>query len=158
MSEFKQTVVILRHGDAVDKDVDPERPLSSRGRQQAEVVGAWLARRGVAVGEARHSGKARARQTAELVGKALGLGDGAVRSTDGLAPNDDPGAVAAELETEGTSVALVGHLPHVQRLASLLLAGDGGRVSVEFPAAGAMLLGRDTGAWHLLAFVGADQL
>ncbi len=158
MNGFKQTLVIIRHGEAVSGAVNPDRPLSDRGREQAATVGRWLARSGIELDQIRHSGKTRARETAELVAAALDLTADVVRAVDGLSPNDEVGPVAADLQSDGASVAVVGHLPHVARLASLLLAADGERVAVEFPVAGAMVLGRDNGAWHLLAFVSAGRL
>jgi len=152
MHELTQTVILIRHGDTVDKEVDSDRPLTEEGQRQAASTGAWLARAGVSVDEIRHSGKVRARETAELVGVALGMPRERVRSVRGLAPKDDAGETAAGLRAEGSSVAIVGHLPHVANLASLLLAGEQDRMEIEFSPGAAMVLGRGDGAWHLLRF------
>lgn len=157
MTELTQTVILIRHGDTVDENVDSDRPLSEVGQRQAATTGAWLTRAGVSVDEIRHSGKLRARETAELVGVALGMTPERIRSVRGLAPKDEVGEIAAGLRAEGSSVAIVGHLPHVARLASLLLAGEQDRMETEFSPGAAMVLGRDGGAWHLLRFERPDE-
>ena len=86
--EFERIVILVRHGEALSKQEDPARPLSDRGRNRAETTARWLASIGLPVGEIRHSGKARARETAEIVAAALDAGE-RVREAEGLAPNDD---------------------------------------------------------------------
>ena len=53
------------------KDVDPERRLSDQGRADITRLVAWRVSSDVAVSRIWHSGKTRARQTAELVGAVL---------------------------------------------------------------------------------------
>ena len=58
-------VVLVHHGDAVGPDVDPRRPLSTRGLQQVERLARDASARGTRPQVVWHSGKLRARQTAE---------------------------------------------------------------------------------------------
>jgi phosphohistidine phosphatase len=76
---------------------------------------------GVRVARVLHSGKARARQTAEVWAGLLGVG---VEQTDGLAPNDDPTTWAERIAEEADDLMIVGHLPHLGRLAGLLVTGS----------------------------------
>ena len=63
-------VYLVHHADAVSPDVDAQRPLSERGRMHAERLAVESARRGVKPEVVWHSGKLRARQTAEALWRA----------------------------------------------------------------------------------------
>jgi len=153
-------VYLVQHGAALPAEQDPRRPLSEAGRAAVAKVAACLAARGsllVAppIVEIRHSGKLRAQQTAEILGQAL-CPQLRPQAVDHLAPDDDPGALQSELESrrnEDTALMLVGHLPHLARLAGLLLAGDAARSPVRFANAAVLRLsfGRDGWAvdWYL---------
>ena len=68
---------LVRHAHAGDAELwdgpDELRPLSGKGRRQAERLGAFLLRAGVRPDRIITSPKIRALQTAELIGAALGL-------------------------------------------------------------------------------------
>ncbi|CAE7463878.1 KIF15 [Symbiodinium natans] len=97
-----------------------------------------------------HSGKLRARQTAEAVAAAL-LADGweaICEERPGLSPNDEP-AAALELVEEGSSKVLVGHLPHMGKLAAAMVKSPAaaGRLGGLFHPAGGVALRRDGADW-----------
>lgn len=139
---------LVRHGEAKPEYEDPKRPLSDRGRREVEKVAHALYEKRVAVAEIVHSGKLRARQTAEIMARVLSPGR-RVRKITGLAPDDDPVLAKAELEAADAPVMLVGHLPHLGRLAALLVTGDGERSVVEFSPASAVCLSRVDGGWKV---------
>ncbi len=86
---------LCQHGDALGKDVDPDRPLSERG--VTDVCNMANALRGsIETAEIVHSGKTRSRQTAELLHERLAP-DAAIRAGEGLAPNDSVEAFAEKL-------------------------------------------------------------
>ena len=87
-----------------------------------------------------HSGKTRAAQTAAAWGEALGV---AVEAADGLAPRDDPAIWASRTAQTTADLMLVGHLPHLAKLAGLLVADDADRPVVGFRQGG--LVGLDLG-------------
>ena len=58
---------LVRHGEALSEHVARERPLSDKGKRDAAAMAAFLGRAGIRVAEVQHSGKARARETAELL-------------------------------------------------------------------------------------------
>jgi phosphohistidine phosphatase len=122
---------LVRHGDAVSERVDATRPLSDRGRAEIEAVAGRAAGLGWQPAEIRHSGLTRARQTAEILAGRLAPARG-VRAIEGLQPEDDPGRLAAECEALREPVMLVGHMPYMSRLASLLLLGDTRRDVIRF--------------------------
>ena len=84
---------LVQHGEALPKEVDSDRPLSDQGQQDVERLARFLANRGVRVSQVWHSGKTRARQTAELLAAALAPGVKA-EARAGLAPNDPTEAFA----------------------------------------------------------------
>jgi phosphohistidine phosphatase len=139
---------LVQHGEAKPEQEDPARPLTERGRGEIERVAAAAARAHMEVVEILHSGKLRARQTAELLAAALSPARG-VRAIAGLAPMDDPAAAHGLLEQAGAPTLLVGHLPHLSRLTSLLLAGNSTRDIVSFRMGAIVCLGRDEGAWRV---------
>jgi phosphohistidine phosphatase len=68
---------------------------------------------------------------------------------DGLAPADDPGRAKSEVEAAREPLMLVGHLPHLSRLASLLLVGDPGREIIRFRNGAIVCLVQGEGRWLL---------
>ncbi len=141
-------VYLVQHGQAKSEAEDAERPLSDDGIAAAKRMAAWAARSSVAVGEIRHSGKLRAAQTAEIFGARL-RPEAGVRAMDGLNPNDDVAPTAAALDGEYRDVMLVGHLPHLEHLASRLLIGRTGAKLVEFRNAGIVCLRREAEGWSV---------
>ncbi len=135
-------VYLVQHGEAEPKSVDPTRPLTERGRQEAQRVAAFAERLGIEVRQIRHSGKTRAEQTAAILGEALSPPDGVVAAS-GLAPLDDVQPVADALAQEPQPVMLVGHLPFMARLTGLLVTGDPDRSVVRFRNGGIVCLAHE---------------
>lgn len=148
-------VYLVQHGEAKREEEDPQRPLTERGRAEVEQVAAWLARAAVPVDAIEHSGKLRAQQTAELLAAALRPAGG-VRAVSGLAPRDDVRPVAERLGQGDERLMLVGHLPFMSRLASLLLVGDPERELVRFRYGGVVCLERQDAGWRLVWMVTPD--
>jgi phosphohistidine phosphatase len=114
---------LIRHADAIDLHPDRARPLSDRGREQVKTLAKFLERsEAFSPDEIWHSPLVRARETAELLAKALKF-PGACHEMDGLRPEDDPHEIARKLAKLDHSVALVGHEPHLSALGSLLVTG-----------------------------------
>ena len=74
---------LVQHGEALTKEADPDRPLSEAGRANVEHLAGFLAGRSLRVARVLHSGKTRARQTAEILAAALAP-DAPVEAGDGL--------------------------------------------------------------------------
>lgn len=130
---------LMRHGEA---EPAGERPLTALGRQQVEKVARAAGRAGAKPVRIFQSGILRAQQTAEILIQTLGLTE-APRKIAGLNPNDDPDTAMELLENLTVDVALVGHLPHVEALASLLILDDSSRALLLFPTAGMACLERN---------------
>ena len=149
---------LVQHGVAVPEAEDPARPLSAKGREEVARTAQVLARMDISVDAIRHSGKLRARQTAELIARSVKAAEGLVEAS-GLAPNDPAAPVAAELANAAHDLMLVGHLPHLARLASLLVAGRESPSAVEMHMGGVVCLERaPQGSWRVVYAVPPDLL
>lgn len=138
---------LVQHGEAKSEDEDPERPLTDGGAREVRRVADVAGRAGVVtVGRIVHSGKTRARQTAEAWGETFGV---AADEVEGLSARDDPSIWATQVASEQADVMLVGHLPHLARLTGLLVAGDAERPVVAFQHAGLVGLQRDATGWSV---------
>src|SRR5687768_1678123 len=113
---------LVHHGEAVGPDVDPSRPLSARGKQSVERAAAAAAARGAHPAVVWHSGKLRARQTAEAFWRACNaLAEFA--ATRDLQPEDSPMWIRDRLRAEPRDVLIAGHFPHLPGLLELLHGG-----------------------------------
>jgi phosphohistidine phosphatase len=143
------SIYFVQHGVAVPEQVDPNRPLSVEGRKEVQGIAAHLREVGVAVGKVCHSGKTRARETAQIFAEQLG--DGNLYEVSGMNPNDDVIRFAAGLKEDNTMY--VGHLPHLGKLVSYLVAGDENAGVVKFVNGGVVCVEKGTAgysiAWYL---------
>lgn len=139
---------LVRHGEAKAETEDPARPLSDRGREEVTRVARHVGTMGLQIAEIHHSGKLRARQTAEILAEYLSPTRGP-HEVEGLAPMDDPEEAQAEIEQAREPLMLVGHLPHLGRLASALLRGDPEPEIVHFKAGAIACLAKVDGGFRL---------
>jgi len=130
---------LVRHGEAKAEQEDPARPLSSRGRDEVDRVSRAAAKKGMAASRILHSDKLRAKQTAEILARNIIPSEG-ICEIKGLGPEDDPSLIKAELEASGKSLIVVGHLPHLNRLAAMLLNGNSSEQVIDFPTASVVCL------------------
>lgn len=109
---------LVRHGDAVPAETDPARPLSAKGEAEVEETAKELLAEGAQVSEIWHSGKLRAKQTAEIIARVLGVDK--VIEKKGLKPDDPATPIADLIRQTNKSILIAGHLPFIPKLASLL--------------------------------------
>ena len=128
---------LVHHGDAVGPEIDPRRPLSDRGRSDVARLAQEAASRGVKPALVWHSGKLRARQTAEAFWKACNaLAE--FSATRDLQPDDPPEWIRDRLRGESRDILIAGHFPYMPRLLSLLISAAPGTHS--FPPHGLVAL------------------
>ena len=144
-------IYLVHHADAVPSEVDARRPLSDRGRAQAQLLAFDAARLGVKPECIWHSGKLRARQTAEAFWSACNP-FAELKAVRGLQPSDGPALFREMLAEEDRDLLAVGHMPSLPRILSLLTSGNPDGTS--FPLHGVVALTRDDGplwteAWRL---------
>ena len=140
---------LVQHGEAISKSEDPNRPLSDKGRKDVGRMAAFLARTRPSISRVVHSGKVRAIQTALVFAETLGPGRTVEEATEGLAPDDSPAFVADVVNDWAEDTMLVGHLPHLTLLSSLLLTGKTDETIVHFQPGTVVCLKRDanSGGW-----------
>ena len=139
---------LVQHGEACATDVDPERPLTEQGKADVERLATFLKRAGVRVERVIHSGKLRARQTAD--GLASAIAPGVEAEERGMInPNDNPRAFDWQSESWNTNILVVGHLPFISRLVSHLLIDDVDRFIVAYQPGSIVCLEHADGQWQL---------
>jgi len=145
---FTMRIYLMQHGKPVAKEEDPERPLSQKGREEVSRIAEALKKSGMQVSQALHSGKKRAEQTAEIMLSKLNPG-GKLVLNESISPLDDPKKIASELSSISEDTLVVGHLPHLAKLVSLLVTGDQERPVVRFQQGGIVCLETDEqkGQW-----------
>ena len=128
---------LVHHGDALGPDVDPRRPLSSQGRAEVDRIAAQAAELGARPAIVWHSGKLRAKQTAEAFWRACNaLAE--LSATRDLQPDDPPQWMRDRLRAEARDILIAGHFPYLPRLLALLVSG--GEAGVSFPEHGIVAL------------------
>ncbi len=138
---------LVQHAEAKREEEDPARDLTEKGRIDIESVAHHLKRLNVQVKQIFHSGKTRAQSSAKVLAKHLNPPD-RVSDAPGLAPLDDPEIWAGRIAKLDEDILLVGHLPHLGRLAALLLSGDKERSVINFQMGGAVCLRQmEAGQW-----------
>jgi phosphohistidine phosphatase len=138
-------VLLVHHGDAVGPNVDPMRPLSSVGRAATERVAAVAAQRGAKPDVIWHSGKLRARQTAEFYWKVCNP-FAPMTAERGLLPDDPPNWMRDRLSGDTRSILIASHMPFLPRLLTMLAPG----ASATFPLHGCVALEPDGEVWKEL--------
>ncbi|MDH3690196.1 MAG: phosphohistidine phosphatase SixA [Gammaproteobacteria bacterium] len=131
-------VFLSQHGKSAPKEIDPNRGLTEEGAAEVRRVASLLKQGGVSVAGIQHSGKYRAKQTAEIFAAALKLAKG-VTACEGINPLDDVTVFATRLDA-AVDHLYVGHLPFMQRLVSCLITGDPERSVVTFQNGGVVRL------------------
>jgi phosphohistidine phosphatase len=133
-------VYLMQHGEAAAEADDPARALTAAGRATVTRVASRAQAAGVHVDRCVHSGKLRAEQTAQILAEAVD--GGPVEQRDGLTPNDAVAPLVEWLRTQtrDESVAVIGHLPFLDRLASTLVADDEDAQVISFQMGGLVKL------------------
>jgi len=123
---------LVQHAKSKAKEEDPERPLTDEGREEIEKMAIFAGKNcGIEVRKIIHSGKLRAKQTAEILAGKLRPPEGC-EEADGLDPMAEPSTWARKIEDIDENIMLVGHLPHLGNLAGVLLYGDAAKNPINF--------------------------
>jgi len=134
---------LMQHGRPVAKEENPERPLTSQGIDDVKKMAEFLEKYGVRVSRVLHSGKTRAKQTAEIIISRLNPGEEPIEQ-QGLSPMDDAKNIFEQInKVDEEDMMIVGHQPHLGRLISLLIVGSESVSVVAFQQGGVVCLSRD---------------
>jgi len=142
-------IYLVQHGLAMDEQQDPDRPLSGQGLEDVTRVAGFLSLfEKPKPSHIFHSGKKRAQQTAEMIAEAWHIKN--VAEAEDLSPNANPEVWEAKLHAMHEDVLLVGHLPHLPKLASLLICGDLEVQPIRFRNGGVLCLEKDVSGYKVL--------
>ncbi len=138
---------LVQHGKQTPKDQDPEQHLSEQGKEDVARIAGTAKGYNVKVSRIEHSGKARARETAEVFAQALDPEKG-VGQREGIKATDDVKPLKDQVKP-GDNLMLVGHLPFMEKLASHLITGNEGPPVIKFQNGGIVCLDSypDTENW-----------
>ena len=140
----------VQHAQAKRKEEDPARPLSEKGEKDIRKMATTLKdHANIQVNVIFHSGKTRAKQTAQALAEALSAHQG-IREAEGLDPLADVEVWAKRLASDEVDeeTMLVGHLPHLSRLTSRLICGNEAQEVVRFRQGSVVCLERgEEGGW-----------
>ena len=132
-------IYLMQHGKPVPKEKNPDKPLSDRGRDDVDKMAGFLKKAGIQVETIFHSGKTRARQTAEIISSKINPGKES-QKREGLSPLDDVKIIAEEIKQGQKDFMIVGHLPHMGKLVSFLTTGSDSSQVVRFQQGGVVCL------------------
>ena len=133
---------LVQHGEAVSKDVDPDRPLSTDGTIAIERMTAFLSNAGISIDRVLHSGKTRAKQTAAIFAKTIAE-SGLTEAISGINPNDSVDNFISSVEGLNTPTMIVGHLPFMAKLVSRLVINSDEIALVEYQPGTIVCLNKD---------------
>lgn len=134
------TLYLLRHGIAAERGTgqyasDADRPLTPKGRRKLRRAATAMRAMELAFDVILSSPLVRARQTAELIAKALHCRH-RLELTELLAPGASAEGLVRRLkQLKPQRVLLVGHEPDLSALASWLLTG-GDELAIQFKKGG----------------------
>ena len=150
---------LIQHAESKRTEEDLGRPLSDKGWKNIEKM-ARHAKEHLCIEVDRiiHSGKLRAKQTAEVLAKHLNP-DICIEVDKNLEPLADITIWKKGLVETSENIMLVGHLPHLSKLASELLVGDENKEVVAFKMGGIVCLERDQqGRWTIQWMINPETI
>ena len=155
-------LLLVRHANAGARDPaqwpdDSDRPLTEKGRTVQAEVSRFLRKRNLAPTLVLTSPWARAEQTAAILVEIAQMGQPPV-PCEPLADNPDLIRLQDFVGNQppGAIVAMVGHSPWMEELASILLGGSSTSIRIDFPKSGVMGIQLDRlepGAGELRFFI-----
>lgn len=131
---------LVQHGKNLLKTRDSEKGLSAAGKMETERIADVAGGYQVRVSRILHSGKKRARETAEILSKRLSPKGGS-ESVEGINPMDDVRTFSDSLNLE-QNIMLVGHLPFLERLIGLLVCGNPDQTVFKLQNSGILCIDR----------------
>lgn len=151
---------LLRHAEAADAHPDSSRPLTAKGRADAQALGTYLnTQLQLQVDAIWHSPYVRAKETVDSLCQGYGHAFAPFEEVPCITPEDDPRQLDAPLQELEGPVLIVSHNPYLSYFASWLLTGSFDRLGVRFKKAGLLCIeyfprrGRSVGGAALLRWM-----
>lgn len=134
---------LVQHGLSESKEVDPEKGLSQTGKEESLRIATVAKAYNIGVKKIVHSGKKRARQTAEIYHLALDLKP-PIEEISGISPLDNVEKFAEKVALDENCMVF-GHMPFMERLVSYLTSGDACLKVYQFQNSGIVCLDAEKG-------------
>jgi len=122
---------LVQHGEAFNKEEDPNRPLTDKGMSDVVKIATFLKHANINIERLLHSGKLRAQQTAESIANIIETSV-VVESNGLINPKDDPKAFAWQDDSWDKDTLVVGHLPFLAKLISYLLIDNEATILIAY--------------------------
>jgi len=150
-------VYLVQHGEATSVEVNPERPLTEKGKADVGKIARFLKNSDIKLDAIWHSTKLRAKQTAEIIAEAIKPEQG-IQQKENLAPLDTINKACQAINELRMNLMIVGHLPFLPKLTSMLLAGSETLELVSFKQGGVVGLEKKEKGWQLQWMIIPDLL
>ena len=144
-------IYLVQHGKAKSKEEDPSRSLTEEGIRETEFIADFF--KNTKISAIIHSGKKRAEETSEIFGRKMGIEK--IKTLDVMNPKDDPEELIKVLEDKAM---YIGHLPHLQRIASMLLGGSREDSFIKVKNSGVVCLEKEGEWWSILWYITPELL
>jgi len=140
---------LVQHGKSLEKVIDPEEGLSEQGIADTQRIAEVAKGYQVNPSQIYHSIKKRAQQTAQIFQSLLNPEKG-TKEIQGIKPMDNV-VVFKETIVSSEQIMVVGHLPFLERLTSLLVTGDEDLLVFKFQNSGIVCLevAPDNSSWYI---------
>ena len=137
---------LIQHGIALPEEKDPEKSLSPEGKEETQRTAEFLKTKNIEVDAVWHSPNLRAIQTAQIIVNSILFSE--TKERDDLNPLDPVENFPEEIKSSNKNLMIVGHLPFLQKLASLLLSGSDTNQFISFKNSGVVCL-EYTDTWKI---------
>ena len=149
---------LVQHAEAKQKEEDPDRHLTASGKEVIQRMASFLAENiDIQLHAIIHSGKTRAVETAKVLAGKLKPLKGIEEGKE-LGPNSTPWGWVENLSQIENNIMIVGHLPFLQKLASLLVFGSSDKTLIDFKKGSVICLERKDKGWEISFFLIPDLL
>jgi|YelNatPaOPRAMG01_1025707.scaffolds.fasta_scaffold03720_16 phosphohistidine phosphatase len=147
---------LVQHGKAKTEKEDVNRPLNQEGISQTKnVAQKFIQKNYDGLDVILHSNKLRAKQTAEIIAEIIKPVNG-VKEVSNLNPNDDPFIWFNKINDLIKDTMIVGHLPHLKKLCSLLVFNNPDIETIIFVNSGIVCLDKAKDRWQVIDMILPD--
>lgn len=149
---------LLRHGEAMTKQENTQRPLNNMGIAEITRIAFHLKEQKASFRHIYHSDKLRSQETAAIIARELEQKE-SLSMLPSLSPDEDVQHLIKDVEAIQEDAFLVGHLPNLALLCNYLLNYDINTPSVSFATGTLVTIETQDGhIWSLEAIVDPGQL
>jgi phosphohistidine phosphatase len=148
---------LAQHAESKSKEEDPGRGLTDHGFTNIRKIARFAKKISLTVDNIYHSDKLRAKQTANELAKNIKTITG-VNQRDNLAPMEDISSTREEIQMSNKNLMIVGHLPFLNKLTSVLLCGNENQkvVSFQYGCIVKLVRNNETKAWSIKWMITPD--